>query len=486
MSGADNECWGFIVRGGDAHLCTPGFVIGINHLKNKLCPACHDNGMKVDAERLRVLLPNAPITGNGTTEGFWNASPCYGGRFRVINQTAKCTPPSFVLLEDPVDSRLARKPYLTRVQPHYIDKDGLVNVFASKGTLVPYPPGQAKRLRLHKRQRAARAALSDLDPDGSIKPEDERTCESLVGSVEDAVQHADAAPMSVLAKEASSLEPRAVEDANKEGTAVGTAHAQNNVHSCRDLGLSCGFDSKQPEMLVPNEMPSSGVVAGVSARARAPTPLSPTPLAPTSAPTAVAAEKAAASAAAASLSEKGNVAERKEWTISDDILIRESVHTHGFKWRVIAALLPGRSDDAVRNRWNRLNEAEQPKPLAVEADASSAELSESCLHVLSGKAAPRRPFHWRTNSGGGSVDAEWTKPERVSWSRQEDETIVHMVSEYGHKWGRIAQQLPGRTEHAIRNRYSRLQTLIEMDRRSTPPSLPLSVATCRGPTRTRV
>jgi len=181
-----------------------------------------------------------------------------------------------------------------------------------------------------------------------------------------------------------------------------------------------------------------------------------------------------------------NVAERKEWTTSDDILIRESVHTHGFKWRVIAALLPGRSDDAVRNRWNRLNEAEQPKPLAVEADASSAELSESCLHVLSGKAAPRRPFHWRTNSGGGSVDAEWTKPERVSWSRQEDETIVHMVSEYGHKWGRIAQQLPGRTEHAIRNRYSRLQTLIEMDRRATPPSLPLSVAACRGPTRTRV
>jgi hypothetical protein len=62
----------------------------------------------------------------------------------------------------------------------------------------------------------------------------------------------------------------------------------------------------------------------------------------------VAAEKAAASAAAASLGEKSaasgamrNVAERKEWTTSDDILIRESVHTHGFKWRVIAALLPG-------------------------------------------------------------------------------------------------------------------------------------------------
>lgn len=150
------------------------------------------------------------------------------------------------------------------------------------------------------------------------------------------------------------------------------------------------------------------------------------------------------------------------------------MHTHGCKWRVIAALLPGRSDDAVRNRWNRLREAHQPKPPLVEADASSGELSEASLSVGSGKPAPRKP----SRSSSGSFDGESSKPERVSWSRQEDETIVQSVSEFGHKWGRIAQRLPGRTEHAIRNRYSRLQSLIEQDRRATLPSLPVPVAAC--------
>ena len=52
-----------------------------------------------------------------------------------------------------------------------------------------------------------------------------------------------------------------------------------------------------------------------------------------------------------------NSAERKEWTAEEDEVLRSGVETHGCKWRKIAACLPGRSDDAVRNRWNRLRDA---------------------------------------------------------------------------------------------------------------------------------
>jgi len=49
--------------------------------------------------------------------------------------------------------------------------------------------------------------------------------------------------------------------------------------------------------------------------------------------------------------------------------------------------------------------------------------------------------------------------ERISWSRAEDETIVRSVNELGNKWATIAERLPARTEHAIRNRYARLLSL---------------------------
>ena len=51
------------------------------------------------------------------------------------------------------------------------------------------------------------------------------------------------------------------------------------------------------------------------------------------------------------------------------------------------------------------------------------------------------------------------KPERLAWSKAEDDLIIALVSQYGLKWGKIGAHLPGRTAHAIRNRFHRLQQL---------------------------
>ena len=68
---------------------------------------------------------------------------------------------------------------------------------------------------------------------------------------------------------------------------------------------------------------------------------------------------------------------------------------------------------------------------------------------------PHTKSHVKKDTGSG----EPGKPDRVTWSRYEDELILRSVQALGHKWNRIAERLPGRTEHAIRNRYARLQSL---------------------------
>ena len=61
--------------------------------------------------------------------------------------------------------------------------------------------------------------------------------------------------------------------------------------------------------------------------------------------------------------------------------------------------------------------------------------------------------------------------ERVGWKAEEDELITRSVQELGHKWYQIAEILPGRTGHAIRNRYHRLQTMLNDG--TTMPQLPI-------------
>lgn len=169
---------------------------------------------------------------------------------------------------------------------------------------------------------------------------------------------------------------------------------------------------------------------------------------------------------------------RKEWSAREDELIQSMVREHGCKWRTIAGHLPGRSDDAVRNRWSRLMDSSKGEHASRKNKGWHGSGDSSCGDEKAGAAASLNAVEIcgvgsgkvaRSSAGGnkghgdrsGSASApEKEKKERTSWTRAEDDVITEGVEQLGHKWFEIAKRLPGRTDHAIRNRWSRLQSIM--------------------------
>ena len=146
---------------------------------------------------------------------------------------------------------------------------------------------------------------------------------------------------------------------------------------------------------------------------------------------------------------------RKEWSTAEDELIRNCVTQMGCRWRLIAAQLPGRSDDAVRNRWSRLQEAEKgpgapsrrssggghstPNPGGASAGGGAAGGSRETRGANrsggsgggsggggsgGGGSGGGSGGGGVSSGGGGSGGDGKEKKERTSWTKSEDDVIV--------------------------------------------------------------
>jgi hypothetical protein len=93
-------CWGAQLKGGAS--CSPDFVPGKLHFKNKFCTTCKD-GILIPLAQVRALSNElAACFANKRSEGFWNSAPksMGGGQYRILNNTAGSIGPRLALFRD--------------------------------------------------------------------------------------------------------------------------------------------------------------------------------------------------------------------------------------------------------------------------------------------------------------------------------------------------------------------------------------------------
>ncbi|KAI8991550.1 hypothetical protein BDF20DRAFT_909320 [Mycotypha africana] len=157
--------------------------------------------------------------------------------------------------------------------------------------------------------------------------------------------------------------------------------------------------------------------------------------------------------------------ERAPWTPEEDNLLKLAVQLYGDKtekWSKIAACVPGRTNKNCRKRWfhsldpslRKGTWTEEEDQLLREGVSKFPNQWSKIAELLPGRTDDQCAKRWR-ESLDPTID-------RSEWTAAEDQLLMEKFEEYGSQWQKIAYFFDGRPGLHCRNRWRKLQRLMQV------------------------
>ena len=134
------------------------------------------------------------------------------------------------------------------------------------------------------------------------------------------------------------------------------------------------------------------------------------------------------------------------WTKQEDDMLRSLVEEHGnANWKIVATFLPGRSESACQNRWQKVLKVgltrgpwtdDEDKKLMQLVDTFGPRKWSAIAEELSGRSGKQCRERWHNHLNPSL--------KRKAWSDAEDRQILECHMRMGNRWAEMSKYLPGR------------------------------------------